>query len=179
MAQTFFVEQSIQKFARLDGIITLVDAKHIEQHLDEEKPEGAENEAIEQVAFADRIILNKIDLVTEEDLQRIEARLRGINRFAAIQQSTQSSVSVDSVLDIRGFDLKRTIEMDPAFLNTENEHVHDDTVSSLSIVQPGNVHMGLVNEWISDILKNKGADIYRMKGVLAISGSDRKFVYQV
>ena len=58
VAQTFFVEEKVKAFARLDGIITLVDAKHVEQHLDEEKPEGAENEAIEQLAFADRVILN-------------------------------------------------------------------------------------------------------------------------
>ena len=93
VAQTFFVEKEVSKFARLDGIITLVDAKHIEQHLDEVKPEGAENESVEQVAFADRMILNKTDLVSEDDLLRVEARLRGINKFAPIQRSTQSQVS--------------------------------------------------------------------------------------
>ena len=178
VAQTFFVEKEVGSFARLDGIITLVDAKHIEQHLDEIKPEGAENEAVEQVAFADRIILNKTDLVSEADLVRVEARLRSINRFAPVRRSTQSKVSVDSVLDIRGFDLKRTLEMDPEFLDTEAEHEHDDTVSSISITLPGEVHMELVNEWVDHILKTKGADIYRMKGVLAVSGSKKKFVYQ-
>ena len=69
------VAAQVKSFARLDGIVTLVDAKHIEQHLDEEKPEGAENEAVEQVAFADRILLNKTDLVSEADLER--ARRRG------------------------------------------------------------------------------------------------------
>ena len=86
VAQTFFMDESMKEFARLDGIVTLVDAKHIEQHLDEEKPEGAENEAVEQVAFADRLLLNKTDLVSEEDLVRIEARLKGINAFAPIQR---------------------------------------------------------------------------------------------
>merc|ERR1712070_1107117 len=85
VAQTFFVDDEVKSFARLDGIITLVDAKHIEQHLDEEKPEGAENEAVEQVAFADRMILNKTDLVTEEDLERVTQRLRSINQFAPIK----------------------------------------------------------------------------------------------
>jgi len=65
VAQTFFIDESVQECFRLDGIVTLVDAKHIEQHLDEEKPEGAENEAVEQVAFADRLLLNKVDLVDE------------------------------------------------------------------------------------------------------------------
>ena len=116
VAQTFFVDDKVKDFARLDGIITLIDAKHIIQHLDEEKPEGAENEAVEQVAFADRMIVNKVDLVSEAELEIVEARLRSINQFAPIVRSTQSQVSVESVLGIRGFDLKRTLEMDPEFL---------------------------------------------------------------
>jgi len=122
VAQTFFVDDEVKASFRLDGIVTLVDAKHIEQHLDEEKPEGAENESVEQVAFADRMILNKTDLVSEEDLVRIEARLKSINKFAPIVRSCQSKVGVDQVLDIKGFDLKRTLEMDPEFLNTDGEH---------------------------------------------------------
>lgn len=113
VAQTFFVDDMVKSFARLDGIVTLVDAKHIEQHLDEVKPEGAENEAVEQVAFADRILLNKTDLVTEEDLVRIEMRLKSMNSQAPIKRCTKASVSPDWVLDIGAFDLKRTLEMDP------------------------------------------------------------------
>jgi G3E family GTPase len=128
VAQTFFVDSAVRAFCVLDGIITLVDAKHIEQHLDEEKPEGAENEAEEQLAFADRVLLNKVDLVTEEDLARVEGRIRSINKFAPIQRCQQSQVSVDSVLQIKGFDLKRTLEMDPDFLNTDEEHSHDQKV---------------------------------------------------
>lgn len=113
VAQTFFVDDDVKKFSRLDGIVTLVDAKHVEQHLDEEKPEGAENEAVEQIAFADRVLMNKVDLVSEEEAARVEARVRAINGFAPIQRCEQSKVSVDSVLGIRGFDLQRTLEMDP------------------------------------------------------------------
>merc|ERR1712151_234030 len=72
VAQTFFVDDDVQEFSRLDGIVTLIDAKHIEQHLDEKKAEGVENESVEQVAFADRMILNKVDLVSDEDLNRVE-----------------------------------------------------------------------------------------------------------
>lgn len=132
----------------LDGIITLVDAKHVERHLDEQKPEGAENEAVEQLAFADRVLLNKVDLVTEDDIVRVEERIRSINRFAPIQRCEQSAVSVDSVLDIKGFDLKRTLEMDPDFLNTDADHVHDQTVSSLSIVLPGELDLDEVQKWM-------------------------------
>ena len=87
VAQTFLKHERIRAFARLDGIVTLVDAKHVERHLDAVKPEGVVNEAVAQVAFADRLLLNKTDLVSEADeLARIEARLRGINGFAPIQR---------------------------------------------------------------------------------------------
>merc|ERR1712060_136769 len=112
VAQTFFVDDDVKSFARLDGIVTLVDAKHIEQHLDEEKAVGAENEAVEQVAFADRILLNKTDLVSNEDLVRIETRLKSMNSHAPIRRCTKAEVDVDWVLDIGAFDLKRTLEMD-------------------------------------------------------------------
>merc|ERR1712054_429991 len=153
VAQTFFVDDMVKGFARLDGIITMIDAKHIEQHLDQEKPEGAENEAVEQVAFADRMLLNKTDLVTEADLVRVEKRLRDINAFAPILRSQQSQVAVDSVLDIRGFDLKRTLEMDPEFLNTDGEHEHDTSVSSLSIIQKGDVDLDAVQDWVDWVLR--------------------------
>merc|ERR1712070_867580 len=124
----------LKKIAKRDGIVTLVDAKHIEQHLDKEVAEGAENEAVEQVAFADRLILNKIDVVPdEEDLKRVEGRLRAINKFAPIMRTERSKVSVDQVLSIGAFDLKKTLEMDPEFLNTDGEHEHDDTVTSVGI----------------------------------------------
>merc|ERR1712056_121971 len=80
VAQTFFADDFVQQHMRLDGIITLVDAKHIIQHLDDEKPEGVENEAVEQIAFADRILLNKCDLVdAEAELDEVEKRIRAIN----------------------------------------------------------------------------------------------------
>ena len=178
VAQTFFVDKKVSSFSRLDGIITLVDAKHVEQHLDDEKPEGAENEAIEQLAFADRVLLNKIDLVSEEDLTRVEGRIRSINKFAPIKRCQQSNVSVDSVLNIEGFDLTRTLEMDPEFLKSTGEHVHDQTVSSLSIVQPRDPDLDETQKWMRKLLKEKGADIFRMKGVLSVALEEQKFVYQ-
>ena len=113
VAQTFFVDDKVKASFKLDGIVTLVDAKHIEQHLDDEKPEGAENEAVEQVAFADRLLLNKTDLVTEEDLVRIETRLKSMNAAVKIQRCMRANVSPDWVLNIGAFDLKKTLEMDP------------------------------------------------------------------
>jgi len=89
-----------------------------------------------------------------------------------------SNIAVDHVLDIKGFDLKRTLEMDPEFLNTDGEHEHDNTVTSLSIIQPGNVDLDAVQGFVGKILQEKGANIFRMKGVLAIENAEEKFVYQ-
>ena len=100
------------------------------------------------------------------------------NSFAPIVRSEQSQVTVDSVLNIKGFDLTRTLEMDPEFLDTDAEHIHDKTIGSMSINVDGDVHMMLINSFIGGILQTLGNDIYRMKGVLAISGSPEKFVYQ-
>merc|ERR1712048_1164498 len=91
VAQTFFADDFVQQKMYLDGILTLVDAKHITQHLDEEKPEGVENEAVEQIAFADRILLNKCDLVdNEQDLVDVETRIRAINQTVPIKRTTNS-----------------------------------------------------------------------------------------
>lgn len=91
VAQTFFADERVAENYNLDGIITVVDAKHIIQHLDDEKPEGIENESVEQLAFADRIMLNKIDLVDEEELANVESRIKSINGFAPIFH-TQNSI---------------------------------------------------------------------------------------
>merc|ERR1712232_833755 len=124
------------------------------------------------------MLLNKTDLVSESDLDRIEARLKGINKIAPNLRCNQSKVSVDSVLNIRGFDLKRTLEMDPEFLNTDGEHQHDSSVSSLSIIQPGDVSMAEFQAWTQELLGTKGNDVYRMKGVVAVANSPKRWVFQ-
>ena len=142
VAQTFLIDDKIRAFARLDGIVTLVDAKHVEQHLDAVKPQGTVNEAAAQVGFADRLLLNKMDLVSEADGERVEARLRAINPLAPIQRCTRSEVSVDSVLDIHGFDLERTLTALPDFLNPAAPRTkHDSSVSSVSLSQAAARHM--------------------------------------
>ena len=179
VAQTFFVDETTQEFFRLDGIVTMVDAKHIEEHLDAEKPEGAENEAVEQVAFADRLIINKLDLVPEEaDLQRIEKRLRAVNTFAPILRTERSKVDVNAVLDLKAFDLEKTLERDSEFLDVDAEHVHDETISSLGIREDGDVDLDAFEEYLGKLLREKGNDLYRIKGVIAVAGAPERFVYQ-
>merc|ERR1719327_700693 len=178
VAQTFFVDEEIPKLYSLDGIITVTDAKHIITRLDDEKPEGVENEAVEQVAFADRILLNKIDLVDESELPPIEERLKKINPSVSIFRCQQSKVDPKNLIGIKAFSLEKTLEMDPEFLNTEGEHEHDPTVSSTSTKFDGFLNVKKLNMWISEIIKTMGANLFRYKGVLSVAGMDKKFVFQ-
>ena len=104
----------------------------------------------------------------EDDLKRVEERIRSINKFAPIQRSTNSNIDVNKVLNIGAFDLKRTLEMDPEFLDTEGEHVHDQSVTSIGINADGDVDLGLFSAWLETLLRDKGADLFRIKGVLSV-----------
>jgi G3E family GTPase len=164
---------------RLDGIITLVDAKHIVQHLEDEKPEGVENEAVEQIAFADRILLNKCDLVEDEkELEDVEKRIRLINKAVAIKRTTNSEIDMTFILGIQAFSLDKIMESDDGFLADGHEHSHDSRVSSVGIDVPGEVVQQKLNQWIGWLLKEKGVDLFRSKGVLAVKGMEQKFVFQ-
>jgi G3E family GTPase len=179
VAQTFFADDFVNENIRLDGILTLVDAKHIVQHLDDEKPEGVENEAVEQIAFADRILLNKCDLVdSEAEIEDIEKRIRAINEKVPIKRTINSEVEMDYVMGIQGFSLDNIVEMDDAFLDDSHDHQHDERVSSVGIDVPGEVVQQKLNEWISGLLNEKGVDLFRSKGVLAVQGMRQKFVFQ-
>lgn len=178
VAQTFFVDDDIVDKYKLDGIITVADAKHITQHLDEEKPEGVENESVEQIAFADRIMLNKIDLVSEEELAEVESKIKSINRFAPMYHTENSIIDPANLINIGSFDLEKTLEMDPEFLDTEAEHEHDDRVTSTSSKFEGALNVNKLERWIGELMRNKGEDLFRYKGVLAVKGMDQKFVFQ-
>ncbi|CAN3131050.1 GTP-binding protein [Mycobacterium sp. smrl_JER01] len=177
VAQTFFVDDEMRERLRLDAIVTVVDAAHVLEHLDEVKPAGVENEAVEQVAFADRMILNKVDLVDEERLATVEARLRGINRGAEIVHSQNANVELHKVLDIGAFDLQRVLDDDPAFLD-QGDHQHDQTVTSVGFQFEGEIDVDRLNEWLGQLLAGKGVDIFRSKGILALAGQDRQYVFQ-
>ncbi|MDH6129990.1 GTP-binding protein [Kitasatospora sp. GP82] len=177
VAQTFFMDDEIAAQLRLDAIVTLVDAAHILDHLDEVKPEGVENEAVEQIAFADRIVLNKTDLVTEEHLTEVARRIHAINAPVEIIPAQQTKVPLTRILDVHAFDLDRVLEGDPAFL-TDTEHQHDTTVTSVGIDLPGELDEQRLNSWLGQLLRTKGADLFRSKGILAIAGDDRQYVFQ-
>lgn len=184
--QTFFVDDDVQKMYKLDSIITVVDAKHIIERLDEKKPEGVENEAVEQVVFADKIILNKVDLLAyplgtvkgDEQVATIEARLRQINTEAPILRASYGKVEAKELLNLGAFDLKRILDFEPEFLDDKQEHQHDTSIVSTSFKLIGNCNIELLNRWIQYLLTEDGANLYRYKGVMAVKGKDKKFVFQ-
>ena len=303
VAQTFFVDDEMREMFKLDGIVTMVDAKHVWLHIDES------SECKEQIAFGDVIVLNKADLVTPEQLDQVEKRIRSMNALARVHRSVAADVPVPAVLDVGGFDLSRALEVKPAFLEpeypfewagvfdlgegthtlalddgpdpsmslvirpltstardltaTDDEavarlyaaeerpaepgvvlssgeshwvlrlatkgaktfpvriptkglyalytqhlpeelslslrqetgagvnvhapvfaktyaaaHTHDASVSSVGIRLEGAIDETKVNKWLGKLLREQGADIFRMKGILDVAGSDARFVFQ-
>ena len=177
VAQTFLVDDEIRTQLKLDAIVTVVDAKHLIQHLDDEKEDGVENEAVEQLAFADRVLLNKIDLVTVAEREEVVRRIRSINANAEIIPTTMSKVDLDQILGVGAFDLNRVLEMEPEFLS-DTEHQHDQSITSVGIDCEGEVSVQKINEWLGWLLSERGTDIFRMKGILNMWGDNRRFVFQ-
>ncbi|MBC7883056.1 MAG: GTP-binding protein [Anaerolineae bacterium] len=299
VAQTFFVDSEMRDLLKLDGIVTLVDAKHIWQHIDES------NECQEQIAFADVVILNKTDLVTSEELQTLEKRVRSMNALARIHSTKDAVVEVEALLDIGGFELERALDIKPTFLEPEYPfewlgvffleqgvryslnlaegpdpamdillmpmfaadesvrvdslkeavltfsaqatpivpgetlkpstlnrleltteaiksfgievptdghyilftqhrpeefqaeflspdgvlhpqseqvflagHSHDDEITSVGIVRTGAVHPKKLDAWLGYLLRERGVDIFRMKGILNLAGEESRYVFQ-
>jgi G3E family GTPase len=171
VAQTFFVDEDVRTRTRLDAIVTVVDAKHLPQRLEDS------HEAADQIAFADVIVLNKTDLVSPEELEEVERRIRAINRFANIHRTTRASVPIGEVLDRGAFDLKRALEIEPDFL-TDDAHEHSDEIASMSFEAERPIDPEKFNAWIGALLAQKGQDLLRTKGILSYANDDRRFAFQ-
>lgn len=178
VAQTFFMDDALRAQLRLDAIVTVVDAKHVLTHLDEVKPDGVENECVEQIAFADRIILNKQDLVGSEQIAEVTRRIRGINAAVAVLPAVRCDVKLADVLDVHAFDLDEVLAIDPGFLDPDGEHQHDQSVSSVGIDVVGTVDVDKLNDWLGELLGERGPDLFRSKGVLSLAGTDQRYVFQ-
>lgn len=168
--QTFFVDEDIQSQLALDAVITVVDAKHIWQHWDS-------TEAQEQIAFADVILLNKIDLVSTDQLADLERRIREMNAMVKIYRTQNSELDIESILGVNAFDLDRALQVDPDFLK-EDAHEHDQSVYSLAIVEEQPLDSDKLSAWINHLLQTRGPDIFRMKGILNLQGEPNRFVFQ-
>jgi G3E family GTPase len=171
VAQTFFVDEDVKAKTRLDAIVTVVDAKHLGARL-EDSPEAAD-----QIAFADVIVLNKLDLVTKEELSAVETKIRSINAYAKIHHATRGQVPIDELLGLAAFDLQRVLESVPDFLE-EDSHTHDEHLNSISLSTPAPLSADKFNAWISHILQSQGQNILRTKGILSYKNEDRRFAFQ-
>jgi len=172
VAQTFFVDQDVGDATKLDAVITVTDAKWLKDRL-KDAPE-----AKNQIAFADVIVLNKVDLVTAEELASVEAAIRAINPYAKLHKTTRCDVPIDQLLDRNAFDLDRILDIEPDFLESGHHHHHSDEVRSMSFTIPGDVDPEKFMPWINDVSQAQGVNILRSKGILAFKGEPRRFVFQ-
>jgi G3E family GTPase len=171
VAQTFFMDEDVKRATRLDAIVTVVDAKNLLARLSDSK------EAEEQIAFADLIVLNKMDLVSEAEAAEVEARIKSINPYAEIRRATKSDVPVEAVIGREAFSLERILEREPDFL-TSDAHEHNNEIMSVSFEVSQPIDPEKFNVWIGNLLQAKGQDLLRTKGILDYAGEDRRFAFQ-
>jgi len=171
---------------RIDSIICLADCKHVSIHLDEKKPDGSVNEALQQVAFSDKILLNKIDLVSTEEKDALKARLKTINNFAEIIETEKSRAPLERILGLNSFNMESILNYDPNFFDDpdaeggDGKKIHNlELVQSVGIQFKGSLHAQYFNMFMMDLLRERAADLYRTKGLLSFHGQgDTKFVFQ-
>ena len=172
VAQTFFVDEDVADRTKLDAIVTVADAVHLSSQLEDH------HEAEEQIAFADVLLLNKVDLVDDSALTRVKERIRKINPFAKIIQTTRCDAPLDEVVGLNAFSLERVLEVEPDFLESDHDHEHDDDVTSVSFVSDTPLNMDKFQTWFGDLLRTKGQDILRSKGILDFQGEEERYVFQ-
>ena len=172
VAQTFFVDQDVADRTKLDAIVTVADAVHLSSQLVDH------HEAEEQIAFADVILLNKIELVENGDLDKVNNRIRKINPFAKIIKTTRCDAPLDQIVGLNAFSLERILEVEPDFLDSDHDHDHDDDITSLSFVSDIPLDMEKFQTWFGELLRTKGQDILRSKGILDFKGEEERYVFQ-
>ncbi len=189
VAQTFFVDADVRAKTKLDAIVTVVDALHVRQQL------ATSEEAAEQIAFADVLLLNKTDLVSKEELALIEQDIRAVNATARLHRMTRGDIALDAILGLHAFDLDRITEIDPHFLpehdcddacahhDHEHEHRHHDHVAASGIASVSLATEKLIDPqkllpWLNDLTQARGPDILRLKGIFAFPDEAKRFVVQ-
>jgi G3E family GTPase len=196
VAQTFFVDADVRAKTKLDAIVTVVDAKHAPQQLD------TSEEAVEQVAFADVVLLNKTDLVSKDELSALERRIGSVNPTARIHRMTRADIPLDAILGLHAFDLERITEIDPHFLpdhdcddacahHDDHDHHHGDRhhdherdhvaaagISSVSLSTDKLIDPQKLLPWLNELTQARGPDILRLKGILAFPDEAKRFVVQ-
>lgn len=166
VVQSFFVDERIKSEYQLNGVVTVVDAKHIFQQLSNSP------EAKEQIAFADMVLLNKIDLINAEDLPELEFKLRNLNGAARICQTRNSDVDIGTVLDLRSLDIVIRAE------KHDHNHSHTEDIETVAITTAGDLDGLKLSHWFRELLAQFGERIMRMKGILNLRKDPDQFVFQ-
>jgi G3E family GTPase len=207
VAQTFFVDEEVGAHYMLDAVLTVVDARHAMDQLDEHE------EAQRQVGFADKLLISKTDLVDEAQLAALKTRLRRMNPRAPISQVDFGKAPIAEVLDIKGFNLNDKLDLDPAFLTTDEAHDHDhahshdhahghdgehehvhteacdhshdhhhghhsDDIAAFVFKSQRPFDPARLDEFLGSLVQVFGPRMLRYKGVLLMEGADRKVVFQ-
>ncbi|WP_426980800.1 CobW family GTP-binding protein [Bacillus pseudomycoides] len=165
--QTFFLDPVIQSAYKINGVVTVVDSYHIHKHFEK----GLE--AKEQIAFADIVLVNKLDLVGEEEEKELLTELQGINPTAKLISTTNCEVDIQALLEIQTFKTRDTLEIYP-----HKEHHHLEGVKSFVLREERPLDLQKLNEWMSAVVQELGEYLYRYKGILSIDGVDRRIVFQ-
>jgi G3E family GTPase len=199
VAQTFFIDENVGRKTRLDAVVTVADAKWLTERL-KDAPE-----AKNQIAFADVILINKTDLVSPEELREVEARIRGINRYAKLHKTERAQIPLDAVIGRNAFDLDRILEIEPEFLDGGDghdhdhhggdhehrhdhehghasggglKHYHDEEMQSISLKSDRPLDPDKFFPWVQQLVQKEGPNILRCKGILAFKNDDERFVFQ-
>jgi G3E family GTPase len=200
VAQTFFMDDSIGRKAKLDAVVTVADAKWLQERL-RDAPE-----AKNQIAFADVILLNKTDLVAADELSEIEGRIRGINPYARVHRTERCQIALPEVLGRNAFDLDRILEIEPDFLDGDHhghdhehghdhdghdhghghhrhdggslKHYHDEEMQSFSLRTERPLDADKFFPWVQDLVQKEGPNILRCKGILSFKDDEERFVFQ-
>ncbi|MCY1315171.1 putative GTP-binding protein YjiA [compost metagenome] len=171
VASTFFVADEVKSKIRLDAFVTMVDAVNLQMNLDQSP------EAVEQVAFSDIVLVNKIDVASPEQVRSAEATVRRLNPLARIHFTENAEIDLSHVIGIGAFDLVQKLEVDPEFLG-DHEHEHDPAVGSFILEETKPIDMNRFSIWLNDIAQARGEDLYRTKGIFNAQGFRERVVFQ-
>lgn len=192
VAQTFFLNDPIAKQVTLDAVVTMVDAKHIAAHLDDILLDGSDNQAVDQIVCADRIVINKVDLVSEHEVATLTTRIRALNATADIVPSSYALIDLGKILGVGASEFSQQLVETGGLSGHEHEdhdhhehanehereHEHDASVSSVGIEVSAEVDLDALQDWLAQLRVSDASKLFRMKGILAVQGQPCRYVLQ-
>lgn len=185
VAQTFFIDDPIAQRVTLDAVVTMVDAKHIAAHLDDLVLDGRDNQAVDQIVCADRIVINKVDLVTSAEIASLKERLRGLNATAEIVESSYAQIDLRRILGVGANEFAQQLVEAEEHHDHEHEHEHDhddhhhdESVSSVGIEVDADIDLDALQTWLAELRTADATKLFRMKGIFAVKGQPYRYVLQ-